>query len=526
MPTRSNLRMFAVLTSLYLSLFVAALDQTIVSTAIPTIASQLHSAAGYTWIGGAYLLAKAAAMPIWAKLSDIWGRKPIILAALLIFFSSSILCALARTMTTLIAGRAVQGVGGGGLLQLTAITISDLFSLRRRSLFLGLTELMWAAAAGAGPVLGGALAQHASWRWIFWLNLPVAGAAAVLALLALDVHNPRTRVADGLRAVDWFGAVAMLGMTLMLLLGLNFGGVVAAWSSAEVVCLLVFGAIMVAVFVVGERRLAAHPLMPMRLFGRRASVAAFAASFVHGFVFIAAEYYLPLYFQAAKLASPTRSGLLILPLVVSEALAAVATGVAIHRSGEYRVFLQAGMALAVLGVALFTLFRPDTPVATIVGLEVLAGLGIGLGFQPPVIAVQAVVAQRDVAAATAAMGFMKNLATSLSIVLGGVVFQNSMGLREPALRAAGVGADLASELAGPDAAANVELIGTIEDAAQQLTVKEAFAWSMRNMWIMYACVAACGVVATLFVERSPLSKEHTETKTGLEKEEVQAVIDT
>lgn len=502
-------------------MFVAALDQTIVSTAIPTITADLHDASGYTWIGSAYLLAKAAAMPLWAKLSDIWGRKPMILASLVIFFASSIICAMAQNMGTLLAGRTLQGIGGGGLLQLVLITIADIFSLRMRSLFFGLSEVMWAVAAGAGPTLGGALAELVSWRWIFWLNLPVAGGAFVLIVLFLDVHDPRTPLSAGLRAVDWAGTITMLGLTLMLLLGLNFGGVVAAWSSAKVICLIVFGALMSILFVYAERRLAAHPIMPPRLFAERSNIAAFAATAAQGFVFIALEYYLPLYLQAARRAAPARAGLLVLPLVLTEALAALGTGLLIHRTGEFRQALQAGMLVMTGGTALFVLLGARTPLATVVGLQVLAGVGVGLCFQPPEMAVQARVRQRDVAAAMATLGFLRNLATALSIVAGGAVFQNGVASRRGTLLAAGIEPALAARLTGPEAAANIGLIATIADEGQRRAVEDAFAWGLRNMWILYACVGACGTIATLFIKRSVLSVEHTETKTGLHTEKAE-----
>lgn len=267
-----------------LSLFVAALDQTIVATAIPTIAAHLHSAAGYTWIGGAYVLAKAATMPLWAKFSDIWGRKPILLAGLAVFFVASIVCAAAPTMAALIAGRALQGVGGGALMQLVTITISDLFSMRRRSLWMVFTDVTWAVAGGVGPVLGGALAQLVSWRWVFWINLPAIGAAFVLVAACLNVHDPKTKMVDGFRAIDWYGTVAILGLTLMMLLGLDFGGAIFPWSSPKVVCLLVFGALILGFFVFSEKRLAVYPLMPMRLFKGKSNIASFLSGCVTAFV--------------------------------------------------------------------------------------------------------------------------------------------------------------------------------------------------------------------------------------------------
>lgn len=512
---RSKLRMFAILVALYLSLFVAALDQTIVATAIPTISAQLQSASGYTWIGGAYLLANAAAGPIWAKLSDIWGRKPILLAAVALFFGSSIICAKASTMRMLIIGRSLQGTAGGGLIQLVNITISDLFSMRSRSLYLGLLELMWALAGGIGPILGGAFTQFVSWRWAFWINLPVSGFTFVLLLLFLDVHNPKTKVSEGIKAIDWCGSLSILGFTLMLLLGLDFGGTAFAWNSPKVVCLVVVGSLMSVLFVYSEKRLARYPLMPLGLFRHKSNIASLVLCFVHGFVFIAAEYYLPLFFQSVKEASPIHSGVLILPITVGEALMGITAGVFIHRSGRYLELVWIGIVLLTIGNGLYIHLNATSSIAQIVGFEVVAGIGAGLLFEPPLIALQALVSQQDTATATATLGFIRNIATSMSIVLGGVIFQNGMTARQPVLRAAGLPEDLAQKFSGEDAAANVLLIGTILDSARKFVVKEAFAWSLKNMWIMYTCVAACGIVASAFIMKQSLGKEHVETKTGI-----------
>jgi MFS family permease len=205
------------------------LDATILATAIPTIVASLHSASGYFWIGAAYLLANAAAAPIWAKCSDIWGRKPALLSAVVVFAASSILAALSVNMRMLIAARALQGTAGGGLIQLVNITVSDLFSMRRRALYLGMVEVMWALAGGLGPILGGLFTQLVSWRWCFWINLPVSGLTFVLLILFLDVHNPKTKLSSGLKAIDWFGTFSILAVTLLLLLGLDFGGATYPW---------------------------------------------------------------------------------------------------------------------------------------------------------------------------------------------------------------------------------------------------------------------------------------------------------
>lgn len=280
---RSKFRKAMILTALYLSLFVAALDATIVATAVPIITADLKSAAGYIWIGGAYLIANAAAAPIWVKFSDIWGRKPIFLAGIALFFVSSVVCAAAVDMQMLIVGRAIQGAGGGGLICMVSVAISDLFSVRERSLWLGFCEGVWALSGAVGPLLGGAFAEKASWRWCFWCNLPIAGTAFILIFFFLNVHNPKTPVYEGIKAIDWFGCISIVGIVVMLLLGLDLGGAVYPWGSAKVICLLVFGALMILVFIYSERKLAKYPVIPLSLFGSK-NVATLIVTFFHGLV--------------------------------------------------------------------------------------------------------------------------------------------------------------------------------------------------------------------------------------------------
>ncbi|KAL8953212.1 MAG: hypothetical protein Q9222_000911 [Ikaeria aurantiellina] len=517
MEPRSRIRIYAILLALDLCLFIAALDTTIVATAIPTISSDLNTASGYLWIGGAYMLANAGASPVWAKLSDIWGRKPILLTAVAIFAAASIVCALADSITMLVVGRACQGTAAGALFQLVNIVISDMFSMRQRSLYLGFLEFIWALAAGIGPILGGVLTQLVSWRWIFWINLPFSGLAFTLILVFLNVHNPKTKFMEGVKAIDWFGSTSIIGLTVMLLLGLNFGGTTFPWDSPKVVCLIVFGCLMSGFFVFSEKRLARFPLMPLGMLKQRSTLMSLLVNFVHGFVFVAGEYYLPLYFQACQSASPIRSGVLTLPFLLSETATGIAAGFLIHRTGRYLELMYIGTLLMTLGFGLFIHFDATSPLAQIVAFQIVAGLGSGLLFEPPLIALQAHVSQADTATATSMFGFSLNLATSISVVVGGVIFQNGMQSHgAPMLRAANVSQDIVQHFSGAEAAANVLIISTIADEGQKAVVKEAFAWSLRNMWILYTVVGGVGVVASGFIGKKELSKEHVETRTGLD----------
>ncbi|KAI3325327.1 MFS general substrate transporter [Xylariaceae sp. AK1471] len=513
---RTNLRLYSILTALYLALFLSALDTTIIAQSIPTICTDLGSAAGYVWIGGAYLLATAATGPIWAKCSDIWGRKLLLLTAVGVFAAASILAALSTNLPMLIAGRGLQGAASGGLVQLSTIIISDLFSVRERSLYLGFTGFVWGVAGAAGPLIGGAFTQAVTWRWCFWINLPICGITFGLSLLFLDVNNPRTKLGEGLRAVDWLGTFSILAITTLILVGLDFGGAIFPWNSPKVISLIVFGTLTIGLFLFNEQRLAKYPLMPLGVFNSRSNNAVFLIVVAHGMVLIGIEYYMPLYLQSVQQASPLRSGVLLLPLIVVQAVVEIITGYLIHRTGRYIEFIWTGSLLMTLGTGLYIMFGVDTSVAVVVGLEIVGALGPALLFQPPTVAIQNTVSQDDTSAATASLLFLRNVAMALSVVIGGVVFQNSMDARQPSLAAAGLSEPVLKALSGSQAAANVGITRSIQDTSQRQAVLEAFAWSLRNMFILYTSLAAIAVVASVFVKHQKLNTEHTETKTGLQ----------
>ena len=234
------------------------------------------------------------------------------------------------------------------------------------------------------------------------------------------------------------------------------------------------------------------------------------------------EYYLPLYFQSAKQASPLRSGLLLLPIIITEAFTATAAGIIIHQVGRYLELIWVGTTLLTIGIGTYIHLNATSSVGTIIGFEILAGLGAGLLFDPPLIALQALVSQENTATATATFGFVNNIGISIAIVMGGVIFQNGMHLQKPNLQDHGLPRDLVEDLSGAEAAININLIAKISDPVQSLAVKQAFAWSLRNFWIMCTCMAACGLIASTLIRREVLTKEHTETQTGI-KEKIDIV---
>ncbi|KAH7124128.1 major facilitator superfamily domain-containing protein [Dendryphion nanum] len=515
-PQRSKLKIALIMFSLGISVLLVALDITIVTTALPTIAEQFQSASGYTWVGSAYLIANSAATPIWGKVSDIFGRKPILLVTNGIFFLGSLLAGVAVNMNMLIAARVVQGIGGGGLIVLVNICISDLFAMRERGAYFGIIGGVWALASSLGPVVGGAFTQKVSWRWCFYINLPLDGLAFVIVLFILDLHTPKTPLIAGLKAVDWLGSLTMVSGTIMLLLGLEFGGVSYPWNSATVICLIVFGALTIGLFFFIEYRFAPYPLMPLHIFSNRSNLAALGTCFFHAFVFISGSYFLPLYFQAVLGATPILSGVYLLPTALSLSFLSAFTGIFIRKTGQYLPPIWFGFVFMTAGFGTFIDLGPNSSWAKIIIYQIIAGIGVGPNFQAPLIALQSLVPKRDIATATATLGFIRNLGSAISIVAGSVIFQNRISTYEPLLRSA-LPPATASAFSAGSAGANIGIIGTLPPAQREVA-RWVFAESLSKMWIMYVVFAGIGMAVSGAIGKNVLEKGHVETKTGLEVE--------
>ena len=368
--------------SLCMALFLAALDVTIITTALPTIAGVFKaSSADYTWIGSSYLLACAASVPLWGKISDIWGRKPIILVANVIFMIGSLVSALANSIGMLIAGRVVQGIGGGGLVILCNICVSDLFSMRDRSKYFGILGGVWAVASGVGPILGGVFTEKVSWRWCFYINLPLDGLAFIMLVLFLKLETPKTPIVAGLKSIDWVGVLLIIGGVVTFLFGMESGGQTKPWGSAYTICLVVFGIFIIFLFFINEWKFAKYPIMPLRLFKDRSNMATLGVCFCHGFVFIGATYYLPLYFQTVLEATPILSGVYLFPLVLSLSAGAMGVGIYIKKSGKFRPPIWFGLFFMTLGFGLFIDLDDYANWPKLIIYQIIAGIGVGPNFQ-------------------------------------------------------------------------------------------------------------------------------------------------
>ncbi|KAI1323516.1 MFS general substrate transporter [Xylariaceae sp. FL0255] len=510
---RSSAEMALIMVALCSALFLAALDITIVTTAIPTIVEEFNAASGYTWVGAAYTLANSASVPSWGKVSDIFGRKPIILLAVAVFWIGSLISALSKDIGQLIAGRAIQGVGGGGIVVLTNIAVSDLVSVRKRGQYYGIFGGVWALASAIGPIIGGVFTAKVSWRWCFYVNLPISGVGFFILLFVLKLHNPRTPIREGLAAIDWIGSLLIIGSTLMLLFGLELGGVYYPWKSATIISLIVFSVITFTLAMIYEKWFAKFPVIPLRLFKTRKNVAAFGCCFVHGAVFIAGSYYLPLYFQAVIGVSSLISGAYLLAYALSTSFLSAGVGIWMKKTGQYLPPIIFGMFFLTLGYGLFIDLGVKTNYAKIILFQIVAGIGVGPNFQSPLIALQSGLAPQDIGSATSTFQFIRQLATTISIVIGSVVFQNAMQKQYPQLLAQ-LGQELAQQLSGSNAGASVGLVASLK-GEQGVIARTAYWNSLREMFIVFTAIAGVGLVISPFVGQTKLSKEHTEYKTGI-----------
>ena len=348
------------------------------------------------------------------------------------------------------------------------------------------------------------------------IPVPCDGAAFIVLLLFLDIHTPKTPLLEGLKAIDWLGSLLIVGGTVMFLLGLEFGGVTFPWNSATVICLIIFGLATIALFFVNEGFIAKYPLMPLRLFKRRSNIAALGTCFVHGFVFISGSYFLPLYFQAVLGASPILSGVYLFPFVLSLSFVSAITGVFIRKTGQYLPPIWFGMFFMTLGFGLYISLPSSASWSRIIIFQIIAGMGVGPNFQSPLIALQSLVEKRDIASATATFGFTRNLSTSMSVVIGGVIFQNGMKKRQSILAQA-LGSKIANELGGGSAGANTAVVASLPPA-QRAVATDAYTQSLRAMWIFYCAIGFVGLLVSLAIGRQILSKQHEVTRTGLDEQ--------
>ncbi|GAA4795247.1 MFS transporter [Streptomyces ziwulingensis] len=480
--------------ALLLGMLLAALDQTIVSTALPTIVSDLGGMQHLSWVVTAYLLASTAATPLWGKLGDQYGRKRLFQTAIVIFLAGSALCGLAQGMTELIVFRAVQGLGGGGLMVLSMAIVGDLVSPRERGRYQGLFGAVFGATSVLGPLLGGVFTEHLSWRWVFYINLPVGLVA--LGVIAAVLHIPRR---SERHVIDYLGTFLIAAVATCLVLVASLGGTTWGWGSPQIIGLAVLGVLLAVAFVAVERR-AAEPVLPLKLFRVRTFVLSAVISFVVGFAMFGAMTYLPTFLQVVQGVSPTMSGVHMLPMVIGLLLSSTVSGQIVSRTGRWKVFPVAGTAVTTLGLLLLHRLDENSATAEMSAYFFVFGLGLGLVMQVLVLIVQNAVPYEDLGVATSGATFFRSIGASFGVAVFGTIFASRLADQ---LADAFRGAALPPGVSADTLESDPRGIGALPPALRPEAV-HAYASSITDVFLYAVPVALVGFVLAWFLKEDRL----------------------
>ena len=479
----SHRQLMTVFGGLMIGLLLAALDGTIVSTALPTIAGKLGGLEHIAWVATAYLLTSTAATPLFGKISDLYGRRPLFQVSICIFLVGSLLAGIAQTFGQLVIFRGIQGIGGGGLQSMAFVIVGDLVAPRERGRYIGFFTGVFALSSVVGPLVGGFFVDNLSWRWIVTLNLPIGIVALFVTSWALKIPHVKRD-----HTIDWLGAALLVSATTSLILTAAWGGKQYAWTSPLIVTLACGGIAMVICFVRWERK-APEPILPMHLFSNRVFASSMVALLLVGSLLMSTDSFLPLFMQTVLGASATRSGLLLMPLMAGLLITSISSGRIVARTGRYKIFPVVGLGACCTAVLLFTQLGTDTGRIYVSAVQFLMGLGIGATMPTTSVAVQNSVEPKDMGVATAAAQFCRSFGGALGLAGYGAVFASRINGKIPASVARRIEDPAAIRALPPDVKRNV--VGVL-------------ASGVRGVYVFALPVMLAAWVIMIFMKELPL----------------------
>ncbi|OBZ85304.1 putative MFS-type transporter C16A3.17c [Choanephora cucurbitarum] len=484
---------------LQITLFIAALDSTIVSTALPRIGSEFNQMTIVSWVATAYILTFDAFQPLFAKFSDIFGRKWVLIFGTCIFIIGSLLCGVANSMIMLIISRAIAGIGGAGIFSMVFVIMSELVPLEKRGAYQGVVNAVFALSSVFGPLIGGSFTDYVTWRWNFYINLPIGAVALAILFFFLHTPVPKGNFKDKLKRIDYAGTLTVLAFATLFLLAMNFGGQTFPWKSAAVIVPLVLTGLLVGLLIFVETKVA-EPLMPPRLFRNQSVVSVLSTNWFFGMTFFSMVYYLPIYFQVVKEDSAMWSGIRLIPMEMLIAAFATFAGIFISKVGLYKPLPPMGMALLTISVGLLCLFDENTPFSAIYGYTVIGGAGLGLMFSSAIIALQASSEPRDIAVVTGLGNFSRILGGALGVAVSSAILNSSLAKDLP--------------LVIPQ-----EIVQKVLDSSDYVRhgcppeyvpiVIENYVEALRLIWYVMTGMCGTGFFCSLFIKNGSVLKSKT-----------------
>lgn len=496
---------------LLLVLLLAALDSTIVATALPTIVGEMGGLTHLSWVVTAYLLAQTVVTPLYGKLGDLYGRKKVVQVAIVIFLIGSALCGLARSLTQLIVFRAIQGLGGGGLMVTTQAVVGDIVPARDRGRYQGIFGAVFGLASIAGPLIGGYFTTHLTWRWIFYVNLPFGIIA--IAVLAATLPSVSRRVSH---AIDYAGASLLATALSGTILVADLGGMAYAWTSPFILALIAISVASLVGFIAVERR-AREPVVPLKLFKNKTFVISVVIGLIVGFALFGSVTYLPLYLQVVKGDTPTSSGLRMIPMMGGMLVSSIISGQLISRRGRYKVFPIIGTGVMVVGLFLLSRMTPETSIRTTAIIMMVLGLGLGMVMQVLVLAAQNAVDFKDLGVATSGATLFRLIGGSVGTAVLGAIFASR--LHENLLRTLP-----ASAAAAGSAGANVSprAIAALSPEVRQLYTA-GFTDSLNTLFLVATFIGLAGFLLSWLLPEKPL-RDSVAARAGAVNEEIGEVF--